>query len=75
MINENNPIYIYCKERLGHREDWPEILENLDDVSNTPACEFNKNARSIDHSFIWESTNQGYAYWSLLDDAARRFRI
>lgn len=75
MINEEDRIYIYCKERLGHRKDWPEILENLDDVSNTPDCGFNKNARSIDHSFIWESTNQGYAYWSLLDDAARRFRI
>ena len=73
MISEEDRIYIYCKERLGHREDWPEILENLDDVSNTPVCEFNKNARSIDQSFTWESTNQGYEYWIQLDMAARRF--
>lgn len=73
MINEEDPIYIYCKERLGHREDWPEILENLDDVSNTPDCGYDKNGRDIDRAFIWESTNQGYEYWNQLYCAARRF--
>ena len=73
MINEEYNIYIYCKERLGHREDWPEILENLDDVSNTPNCGFDKNARNIDHAFLWASTNQGSEYWNNLDSVARRF--
>lgn len=73
MINEEDNIYIYCKERLGHREDWPEILENLDDVSNTPNCGFDRNSRNIDHAFVWASTNQGNAYWSQLHGFADRF--
>lgn len=73
MINEEDRIYIYCKERLGHREDWPEILENLDDAANTPYCEYNKNGTDIDRAFIWHRTNQGSEYWNQLDSVARRF--
>ncbi len=73
MINEEDRIYIYCKERLGHREDWPEILENLDDVSNTPDCGYEKDGRDIDHAFVWAATNQGSAYWNRLDGEARLF--
>lgn len=73
MINEEDPIYIYCKERLGHREDWPEILENLDDISNTPDCEFDKDGIDIDRAFVWVMTNQGHDYWRQLHYFAARF--
>lgn len=73
MINEEDNIYIYCKERLGHREDWPEILENLDDASNTPACGFNKDSRNLDRAFVWAMTNQDHAYWSNLHREADNF--
>lgn len=72
MINEEDNIYIYCKERLGHREDWPEILENLDDASNTPDCDFDKDGRDLNSAFTWKKTNQVDDYWyNLYQEAVR----
>lgn len=68
---ENTKTYFYCKKRFGNDEDWPEILENLDEVYHTGIIGNKHNNDGVEDgplhkAFIWANSPQGHNYWARL---------
>lgn len=64
---EDTKTYDYCKKRYGNDEDWPEILENLDEVYHTGAIgKFPYADCSLITAFDWSLSPQSEGYWSNL---------
>ena len=64
---EDTKTYLYCKKRYGNDEDWPEILENLDEVYHTGAIgRFPYEDGSLIRAFNWNLAPQPEGYWAHL---------
>lgn len=65
---EDTKVYAYCKQRFGKAEDWPEILENLDEVYHTGIIGNKEQHRAVEdvpliHAFVWNKSPHGDHYW------------
>lgn len=73
---EDTKTYAYCKQRFCKAEDWPEILENLDEVYHTGAIGNKEQHHAIkdgplSNAFIWRNSPQGHNYWERLNARGR----
>ena len=73
---EDTKTYFYCKKRFGKDKDWPEILENLDEVYHTGIIGNKEQHHDVVdgpliNAFIWANSPQGHHYWNRLNARGR----
>lgn len=61
---EDTQVYAYCKQRFDKDGDWPEILENLDEVYHTGLIgRFPYEDGPLITAFNWQVSPQTENYW------------